>query len=418
MINYKLKKKATYLVACTYGSDSMALVDMVQKEGIKPIVVCINYHKFEEADNDYVRLAQYCGARGLVFEYLDANELPEGKRYEEGKNFKTWARTTRYAFFKEIYEKYHAAGLLLAHQQDDLLETYLLQKQRKRSSANYGISPVSTVDGMIIIRPLLAYTKQDLIEYDEENGVPYSVKKSSFEDTFIRSPIRQEINAMSQIEREQLILEMEAANDEEKKLVSEFKTKIDSGEELEIRPLIALPKDAFETALMEFVAQAPEDIILTPEDFDKIRKFCLSPKPNGSLHLGGNTYLIKEYDIITLGREFDELPYTYTLEAPGTLSTPDFDLDFSMGAEDRNIKPEDYPLTIRTALTHDTYVVHGYLESIHALYSMWKMPVRLRYIWPIFLNKDGKVVYVPRYRQNFSEYHSSVLKMHLKDSER
>ena len=45
-----------------------------------------------------------------------------------------------------------------------------------------------------------------------------------------------------------------------------------------------------------------------------------------------------------------------------------------MGAEDRNIKPEDYPITIRTALTHDTYVVHGYLESIHALYSMWKMP--------------------------------------------
>ena len=418
MLNFKFKKKATYLVACTYGPDSMALVDMVQKEGIKPVIVCINYHQFEEADNDYVRLAQYCGERGLVLEYLDANELPEDKRYNETKNFKDWARVTRYAFFKEVYERRHAAGLLLAHQQDDLLETYLLQKQRKRSSAKYGLSPVSTSDGMVIIRPLLHYTKQELLEYDEENGVPFSFKKSSYEDNFTRSPIRQEINAMSQIEREQLILEMEAANDDAKKLEKEFKSKIDSGEELEIRALIALPKDAFASTLVEFVSRAPEDILLTPDDIEKIRKFCLSPKPNASLHLGGDTYLIKEYDIITLGREFDELPYTYTLEAPGTLSTPDFDLDFSMGAEDRNIKAEDYPITIRTALTHDTYVVHGYLESIHALYSMWKMPVRLRYVWPIFLNKDGKVVYVPRYRENFREYHTSVLKMHLKDGER
>lgn len=418
MLNFHFKKKATYLVACTYGPDSMALVDMVQKEGVKPVVVCINYHKYEENNDDYAKLKDYCEAKDLVFEYLDAADLPEDKRYAEGMNFKDWARTTRYAFFKEVYERHNAAALLLAHQQDDLLETYLLQKQRKASSAKYGMSTVSTQNGMVIVRPLLQYTKQDLLEYDEEHQVPFSIKKSSYEDNFTRSPVRQEINAMSQIEREQLLMEMDAANDEAKKLVGEFEQKIEQGEELEIRALIALPKDEFAATLVSFVSRAPEDIVLKPEDFDKIRKFCLSPQPNASLHLGGDIYLIKEYDIITLGREYDELPYTYTLEKPGKLRTPDFDLDFSMGAEDRNIHEEDYPLTIRTALTHDTYVVHGYLESVHSLYSLWKMPVRLRYVWPIFINKDGKVVYVPRYRTNFREYHTSILRMHVRDEER
>ena len=418
MLNFKFKKGATYLAACTYGPDSMALVDMLEKEGVNLVVVCINYHKFEDSAEDYAKLAEYCEQHKLKFEYLDAAELPEDKRYNDSLDFKEWARNTRYAFFKEVYDRYNAAALLLAHHQDDLLETYLLQKQRNLASAKYGLSTVSTSHGMVIVRPLLQYTKQDLLEYDEENRVPFSIKKSHFEDTFTRSPVRQEINAMSEIEREQLILEMEAANDETKKLVSEFKSKIDQGEELDIRALIALPKDEFFQTLVSFIANSSEEVTLKPEDAAKIRKFCLSPQPNSSLHLAGNTYLIKEYDMLTVGRRYDELPYTYTLEAPGKLQTPDFDLDFSMGAEDRNIKPEDYPITIRTALVHDMYVVHGYLESVHSLYSQWKMPVRLRYVWPIFLNKDGKVIYVPRYRTNFREYHTSILAMHVRDDER
>ena len=34
-----------------------------------------------------------------------------------------------------------------------------------------------------------------------------------------------------------------------------------------------------------------------------------------------------------------------------------------------------------------------------------------------FLDKNGKIIYVPRYARNFQEYHSSVLKLHLPDVE-
>ena len=418
MLDYKFKKNAIYLTACTYGPDSMALLDMLQKEGVRPVVVSINYHQFDDSSDDYVNLADYCRGKGLRYEYLDCSELPEDLRYHEGDDFKAWARTTRYRFFKEVYFRYKAAALFIAHHQDDLLETFLAQKARKASVANYGLSPVSTQDDMIIVRPLLNFTKQDLLEYDQENGVPFSFDQAAYEDSYTRNPIRREINALSEIDRENLLEEMRAMNDETIKLVNEFNTSIDEGEELDIRALIALPRDEFAATLIRFVSHADDDIALEPADFDRIRKFCLSPVVNATLLLKGETYLIKEYDILLIGKNYDELPYSYTLTKPGKLVTPNFDLDFSMGAEDRGIHEGDYPLTIRSAIPSDTYVVHGYLESVHSLYSQWKMPVRLRYVWPIFINKDGRVIYVPRYRTQFHEYHTSLLRMHVKEDEK
>lgn len=413
MLDYKFAKGATYLCACTYGPDSMALLDMMQKEGVKPVVVCINYHKFEESSEDYIKLASYCGAHGLELEYLDAATLPEAEAYHEEDDFKKWARNVRYSFFQKVYAAHNAKGLVIAHQQDDLLESYLINRERGDKKGNYGMSPVSTQYGMVIIRPLLHYTKEELLEYNQENRVPFSVKKESFETRFTRSAVREKINALSAIERENLIAEMNSTNDESIKLVKEFNQSVDEGEELEIRPLIALSEDEFAATLIRFVSRAPEEIVLGPADFAEIRKLCLSPNPHCSLKLGEDTYLIKEYDILILGRNYAELLYSYTLEKPGVLETPQFRLDFSMGAEDRGIKEEDYPLTIRTTLPSDRYVVHGFLEPVHSLYSTWKMPVGFRYIWPIFVNKDGKVVYVPRYRRYFHEYHTSKLELIL-----
>ena len=89
-----------------------------------------------------------------------------------------------------------------------------------------------------------------------------------------------------------------------------------------------------------------------------------------------------------------------------------------MGAEDRKIMPEDYPITIRTAIPTDFTVCDSYLQHVRTLYKSWQMPYRLRFVWPVFVNKNGKIIYVPRYRVGFSEYHTSVLKIHLKEDER
>ena len=412
MIDYKFKKSATYLVSCNFSPDSMALVDMLLQSEVKPVIVYIDYGR-EGGEEDIEGLRNYCWENGLRLEVRIAPQPPE-----DVEDYSAWSRDIRYGFFKEIYEIYNASALFLAHSQDDLLENYMYQRDHKKSLYKHGINRVCLIHGMMVVRPLLHLTRQDLIEYAEEHRVPFSKRAADFELYHTKSEYYREIASMSEIDRDNLIREMEYRNDESIKMNDELKEQIDEGEELDIRALIALSPDAFAATVERFLSKGKDEIKITEALLAKIRAFCLSPIPNDAMQLAGETYLMKQYDTILVGHRFDTLPYTYVLQKPTVLNTPNFYLDFTGGAEDRGIHEEDYPLTIRSALPYDTFVVHNFLENVHTLYSIWKMPMRLRYIWPIFVNKNGKIVYVPRYRKNFSEEHTSILRMKLKDEER
>ena len=65
MLDYKFEKNATYLVAGTYGPDSMALIDMLTHEQGRIIVCAVNYHKFAESNADFSSLQFYCEAKKI-----------------------------------------------------------------------------------------------------------------------------------------------------------------------------------------------------------------------------------------------------------------------------------------------------------------------------------------------------------------
>ena len=414
MLEYKFDKDAVYIAACTFGPDAMALIDMMIKEGLKPVCAAVNYNKFRNSSEVYEHLATYCKEHDLIYEYLDADTLPQSQKYHEGDDFNDWARHTRYEFFRNLYMKYDASALVLPHQEDDLIEAYLRQKDRQVKGDRYGYSTVYTAHGMMIVRPLLHYSREDILAYNDENHVPYSMEEDRFENEYTRSEARKVIAALSEIERDQLLQEMQFRNEDSSRLVDSVVSAINEGEELNVRTLISLSQGQFATTMTQFIGKVAPKAKLTPAKIKKIRDFLLNEKETDSFRVDEGVYIIKEYDTVTVGDSFDQLPYSYKLEAPGVLDTDHFYLDFSMGAEDRKIMPEDYPLTIRTAIPSDSFVCNSYLQPVRTLYSVWEMPVKLRYIWPIFVNKNGKIVYVPKYRKVFEEYHSSVLKMKIK----
>ena len=43
-------------------------------------------------------------------------------------------------------------------------------------------------------------------------------------------------------------------------------------------------------------------------------------------------------------------------------------------------------------------------------------PPELMRVWPVFLGKNKKILYVPRYDKNFVEYHKSVLNIHFPET--
>ena len=414
MLDFNFDPNENYIAAVSYGSDSMAMLDMLQREGIKPIVAAIDYHKFDFSSEDMAKLGDYCKEKGLIFRLLDTNTLPQNEQFHLGETFHDWAKRMRYDWYKKLYDEYNASALLLAHVQDDLIESYLKALDHKKKGNSVSYSKVGTLNGMLLFRPVLDYSKQDLLDYNLEHNVPFNPGTESALDSTTRSSIRKDkISKMNEIERENILSQMKKEADEKLGLIKSVETiKNDDEEsgELEIRPLIALAKDDFAAALIKFVQKVPS-LTLKPKDFEAIRAFCLDMTTNGVYPLKKGFSLVKDYDVLTLEKNINVINFSYALEAPGKLDTKEFSLDFSMGAEDRGIKAEDYPLTIRNAIQSDDVKIHGYIEPVRKLYSLWNMPIDLRETWPVFLNKDGKIIYVPRYRRNFSEYHVSKLQV-------
>jgi len=412
MLDFKFDLEAKYLDAVSYGPDSMALLDMIQKNGVKPIVCFIQYHTGQDSLDDETKLRTYCKERGLILEVCDSSTVER----DPDDDYRAWSREVRYSFFQEMYKKYDAAALFIAHQQDDLIETYLLQKEDVKKVDYYGLSKMTISHGMIVVRPLLNYSKEDLREYDTENGVPFSDDVSEREDKFTRHKIRGDvISKMNEVERGQILDEIAKANSEKLSFIEHIEKESSRWKELEIRAIMALSKDEFMEALVRFVNNSPVRVTLSQTKINDIRKMCVSPEPNMTYKLRDKFYLVKEYDTLTIETNPDELPYCYTLEKPGKLSNENFDLDFSNGAEDRGIHAEDYPLTIRTAIPGDIYIYGGYLVPVRKMYKEGGLPPSWASIWPVFLNKDGKIIYVPRYKKVFAEYHSSVLNIHVKN---
>lgn len=408
-MKFKLTKGANYLAACSFGATSMALINFLQEQGCKPVVLFVDYHEAPTGKEDLEKLGAYCEEKGLILEVCDTALTPQ----EEDESYKDWARKVRYGFFKAMYKKYKAKALFVGHIQDDMLETYILQKKSGAKYEIYGYNEINSYQGMIVVRPLLPYSMSDVYDYLREKHVPYSQAMTEFEATKTVSDIRQNIIAkLSEVERGQLVEEINAANDEKLTYFKHVGKEAEVATELSIREIIALDEDEFAEALTIFLSKL-EDVTVDTGLIAKIRAMCLNGKLFDSMKLTDNDYLIKEYDVLLLGINPKSLPYSYSIEGPTKLSTKEFDLDFTMGAEDRNIKDNDYPITIRTVLPADQYVYNGYLVFVRSLFAAWEMPHDYRYMWPVFANKDNKIIYVPTYRHDFVEYHKSVLKLHL-----
>lgn len=403
MVDFKFDKSTNCLAACSFGPDSMALLGMLMKDGIKPIVCHVNYHtRGDTSLYEEKALREFCEKNDLTIEVLDASKIKV-----EG-NFEAWARKVRYMFFKQMYVKYHASCLFVGHQQDDLLETYVLQKDRNSVVATYGLDKERVIEGMRVVRPLLVYTKQDLLEYCHENQIPYSIDVTNFETKLKRNKIRHEIiSKMSEAERDQMLTEISKENKELQEMENNLNEKIEIGDELDIRLILSFAKEDFASTIRKFVNKDGEFCKISHGQIDLIRQLCLSQSPNNSLKLDEKHTILKEYDVLVMADNESFDPYEFEMKEPSKLETKYFDLDFSMGAEDRKIKPSAYPIKIRCPKEGDEYIVGANLCPLRRLFIDWKMPLRLRKSWPVVENKDGKIVYVPRYRKQFLDNHIS-----------
>ena len=143
-----LEKNKHYLLACSFGPDSMALFDMLLKEGYKFSVAHVNYHLRKEANEEESKLRDFCFDHRIGIYVKDVDE-GLGDSHLEKK-----CRDIRYNFFINVVKENHFDALLVAHQEDDLIETFLMQKRRKNLVNYFGIKEISYFSDIEIIRHL------------------------------------------------------------------------------------------------------------------------------------------------------------------------------------------------------------------------------------------------------------------------
>ena len=392
MNKLNLNKNLKYLLACSYGPDSMALFNMLVKEGFNFDAAIVNYHLRKESDSEVKGLLDYASKNGVKV-YVHDNKKPLNN------NVESRCREIRYNFFKSLFDINEYDALLVAHHQDDHLETYLIQKNRQINPIFFGINEKTTIKGMPVIRPLLSISKAELLQYCKDNNVPYAIDKSNFDTSILRNKIRHEvIGKMSAKERNDLLREIEKKNLELSQLIN----KIDLSKLNEINYLLSLDKKSFSYAINMLVTSVNSSLSVSKENVGEIRKVLLSKKPNVVSKIKRGLYLIKEYERISFSKfEPKASTYSYLLKQPAKLDTPYFQLNFLLDASNRNVHLKDYPLIIRNIKDGDYTYINGYKVEVRRLFIDWKMPISLRLKWPVIVNNEGKIIYVPRYQKEF-----------------
>ena len=388
-----LDKNQKYLLACSHGPDSMALFYMLKEEGYKFAVAHVNYHLREESNLEQEQLEAYCAKNNVQLYVKDVDEVLGNNNLEEK------CRIIRYTFFKDLVNQYGFDAVLIAHNQDDLIETYLMQKRRQNLVQFFGIKEKPIIFDVKIIRPLLSYSKQELLMFCDLNKVEYSIDKTNLENTFLRNQIRHQIvERMNKFDRKKILREI----DDENLRLNVINDKISRINSNKCEDYNRLTDDEFLYAIVKRGRELKPDFTMSRNQGLEIRKIFQSDKANVSVNVSDLT-LVKSYDSFQFVDQNKEVNFSYKIDSPCVLDTEYFYLDFTGDTSNRNVGKEDYPLTIRNAQPNDVYLIKGYEKQLRRLFIDWKVPVPLRKRWPVIINKNGTVIYVPRYQKDFKK---------------
>ncbi|MBO5096657.1 MAG: tRNA lysidine(34) synthetase TilS [Bacilli bacterium] len=181
----------TIVVATSGGPDSMALLNLLceikSEKKLNIIVAHVNHNVRTESKEEEILVKDYCYKKNIVFESMIIKETIE-------KNFEMEARKIRYEFFNILIEKYNAKYLFTAHHGDDLVETILMRLNRGSILKGYkGIATEVKKKNYTIVRPLLWVTKKDILEYVDDNKIPYALDYTNEEDEHTRNRFRHHI---------------------------------------------------------------------------------------------------------------------------------------------------------------------------------------------------------------------------------
>ena len=184
-----LDSDKSYLVAISGGLDSVVLSYLMRLAKIKFILAHCNFGlRGEESDGDEAFVRQWAKKLGVEIVVSPFDTLQYAQK--EGISTQMAARDLRYHWFDSLVIERNLGGVVVAHHLDDQVETVLLNLMRGTGIEGlYGMADKREK----IIRPLLKFSKKELLAYAESVPLHWREDSSNAKDTYKRNYLRNRV---------------------------------------------------------------------------------------------------------------------------------------------------------------------------------------------------------------------------------
>ncbi|MGH8399152.1 MAG: tRNA lysidine(34) synthetase TilS [Gammaproteobacteria bacterium] len=178
-----------YWIGYSGGMDSSVLLQALAQQkqvlGAELRAIHVNHHIHPQSDDWQAHCEQAC-AKLLVQLECGSVEISTTK----GESLEAVARQRRYDVYRGLMRE--GDMLLLAHHQDDQMETFLLQALRGAGLRGLAAMPVMTeFAGGRLARPLLGFTRAELHDWAQTQKLTWLEDPSNADTCFDRNYLRQ-----------------------------------------------------------------------------------------------------------------------------------------------------------------------------------------------------------------------------------
>lgn len=184
-----LRADGLYLLGLSGGPDSVALLRALLALGYRTEAMHCNFHlRGEESERDEQFCVALCEHLHVPLHRIHFDTESHAALHHV--SIEMAARELRYRYFEQLRRDIDADGIVIAHHQDDQVETVLLNLVR--GTGIRGLQGIRPRNGHIL-RPMLGCTRQQILDYLDEIGQKYVVDSTNLEDDTKRNVLRHEV---------------------------------------------------------------------------------------------------------------------------------------------------------------------------------------------------------------------------------
>ena len=175
------------LLAFSAGIDSSALFFLLLEHNIKFDIAIVNYGVREQSKEEVSHAKMLAKKHKLFCHSIEAPKF--------NAHFEKQARDFRYEFFDSLVTIEGYENIITAHQLNDQLE-WLLMRFTKGAGVSelLGLQELTHKENYTLVRPLLTYSKKELLTYLDVNAYPYFIDASNSNEKYERNKFRKQFS--------------------------------------------------------------------------------------------------------------------------------------------------------------------------------------------------------------------------------